>query len=306
MRFSPKREGFLHPVLGQRDYHWPNGKFESDINSKIDRRNGKLVLVIDANFNLTVESINQLIDQDEAICAVWVYCQKTAYRTLLKADDHGDRRRIRYEIPERYLRGNVELHPQVIASRKVRLSLAEAHSVYGNSWCEVPAGAPLATHPPTITGLEDDDMTIRSMFRLTVDGKYGNSWHVDADIDYITVTLSVDEDTKSWFDQQRYKTTETFTGTEWAVQTLYLAALTETLTLWLQHYEQDTEWRSGGWCSAVSRQLEVHDIQVQPGDDSDPATFRIDGDYRSPIWVAQRLLGKPLQRPLTEGHDQDI
>ena len=91
-------------------------------------------------------------------------------------------------------------------------------------------------------------------------------------------------------------------------QTLYPAALTETLAVWLREWAPDKEWTEGGWCAAIEQKLADHSIVVDLDDtesDTSPATFSVDGEYRSQAWVAQRLLGNPFrQMPrVNEGPD---
>ena len=289
MRYQIQRQGFLHPVLGQREYNWPNGTFSPVVTSRLTTNRGKSVLTIDAVFTCTVDAINQVIDGDEAVCAVWVYCPRTAHRQLFQANK-SDRRHVLGSIETRYLRSTVDMHPQVLTRTSLRLNLREAHPVYGGGWCEVPAGAPLATHPYTRTKILDDDRPVRGMFLLAVEEKYGSGWHAHADTGRFDVILYTNEETKGWFEIQRQQ------QPLWAEQTLYPTALTETLTVWLREWAPDKEWVEGGWCATIEQKLVDYGIDVERDDEGPTATFSVDGDYRSPTWVAQLLLGYPLQQ----------
>ena len=289
MRYQGQRQGFLHPVLGQRAYNWPNGTFSPVVTSRLTTNRSKSVLTVDAEFSLTVDAINQLIDSDKAVCAVWVYCPRSAHRQLLQAN-RSNRWHVAESIETRYLRNTVDLHPQVLARTPLSLNLEEAHPVYGGGWCEVPAGTPLATHPYTRTKILDDDRPVRGMFLLAVDDKYGSGWHAHTDTGRSDVVLYTNKATKTWFETQRQQ------QPLWAEQTLYPAALTETLTVWLREWAPDKEWIDGGWCATIEQKLADQSIDVEPDEEGPTATFSVDGDYRSPTWVAQLLLGYPLQK----------
>ncbi|MCY3579196.1 MAG: hypothetical protein OXH33_01345 [bacterium] len=298
MRYLPQRQGFLHPVLGQRDYNWPNGTFSPVVTSRLITDQGKSLLSVDADFTLTVEAINQLIDRDEAVCAVWVYCPNTAYRKLLQAKG-GNRRKVVGTIETQYLRSTVDLHPQVLARTRLRLNLKEAHTAYGDGWCEIPSGAPLATHPYTRTKILDDDRPVRGMFVLTICDKYGRGWHVQAETRRPEVILRADKETNNWFETKRQQ------ELLWAEQTLYPAALTETLTVWLREWTPDKDWVEGGWCSTIEQKLTDSGIAVKAAEEGGTATFSVNDDYISPTWVAQRLLGYPLQQLTSSVNGED-
>lgn len=293
MRFDIKRDGFLHPVLGQRDYYWPNNTFTATVRCQLV--DGGSSLRITTDFGVDVPTMNELIDGGSAVCAVWMYCQKTAYRELLVASD-GSRRRLDVRVDTAQLRSQVELHPQVIAREHIHLSLTGSHQAYGTGRLRVAPGSPLAVHPATVTGLSDDDLAVWGMFRLEKRNEHGKAWNVHADPRELAVTLSADEDTLQHFQTRRSE------DPEWPVRTLYLAALTESIHIWMENYDYDG-WPDGGWGAAIRRQLDERGITVNAEGADSTLEFTLDGDYRSPTWVAQRLLGDPLRSQ--SDHAQD-
>lgn len=144
MKFAPGR-GFLHPVLGQRDYYYPEGSFRAtvrrDISNGPDPR-----LKVSCSFDCDVGTIRDLIEQRLADCAIWVYCSATSYRQLFR----GAARQytLSGEMPLTSLAGTVEAHPLIIAVEELDLPLDHAHPAFGSGACSLPAGSPLAVHQP--------------------------------------------------------------------------------------------------------------------------------------------------------------
>ena len=162
MRYQADRDGFLHPVLGQREHNWPGGSFTASVDMSLTDTVSRTasvgshtkVLLVDAKFNLTVEAIKRLIIKGDAVCAVWIYCSKTSYRELLQThtatgDEHAangqantnnghehERNRqehhfrVRGSIPTSLLRGVVEVHPLVLTRVDTHLDVSEAHQAY--------------------------------------------------------------------------------------------------------------------------------------------------------------------------------
>ena len=297
--WSKHRDGFLHPVLGQREHHWPSGKFIPTITTDLRaaaKQKDLRVLHVKAEFNVNVDAITRHIDNGDAACAVLVWCRHTAHRALLQADDT-ERYRVTATIPTDKLRGRVELHPLVLARRPLRLDVSEANPAYGNGECPVRPGAPLAAHPEKWTVIVDDDRPVRGLFTLAVDEQYGAGWHVDVDTARFDVVLYTGRATKDWFERQRQNSCseECQCSIVWPEQTLYLAALTEALTVWLAERDPDSDsgWREGGWCATIEHLLAELGIEATAGDDS--PSFVTAGENRSVAWVAQQLLRFPLQ-----------
>ena len=288
MRYVAKRDGFPHPVLGQRDHHWPDGRFEPSVNATLLRATRGHELAVDARFDTNVEAIRQLVDEGAAVCALWLYCPTTSYRRLVRATHDGDDPwRVHVRVNTLKLRGTTEIHPQVIAARPLTLNTQQANPAYLGRNIPVEAGAPLAVAAHTIAPLDDGDMGVQGMFSIEEDLAYGYGWHVHADPQAAAVTIRAAPDTVAYFQQRR--------NTDWPLETVFLAALTDTLSVWLQN--ADGDWADGGWGATIRRRLE--EVGVNRVD----RAFEHGGQYRSLMWVAQRLLDWPL-RPRPELDDR--
>ena len=80
-------------------------------------------------------------------------------------------------------------------------------------------------------------MGVQGMFLIREDPAYGYGWHVHADAQAAAVTIWAAPDTVAYFQQRR--------NTDWPLETVFLAALTDTLSVWLQNADRD--WADGGW-----------------------------------------------------------
>ena len=287
MRYMAKRDGFPHPVLGQRDQHWPDGRFEPSVNCSLQRTPRGHELAVDARFDTNVEAIRHLVDEGAAVCALWLYCPRTSYRRLVRATHNGDDPwRIHVRVNTLKLRGTTEIHPQVIAARPLTLNTQQANPAYRGRNIPVEAGAPLAVAAHFNAPLDDGDMGVQGMFQIREDLAYAYGWHVHADPQEAAVTISAAPDTVAYFQQRR--------DTGWPVETVYLAALTDSLSVWLKHADRD--WEDGGWGATIRRRLE----EVGVNWEADGA-FEHEGRHRSLMWVAQRLLDWPLRpRPVPD------
>lgn len=288
MRFAPSR-GFLHPVLGQREDYYPGKNFAVNLNCQLDSTRNSVYF--QAKFELDVNAISSLIDNNTARCQVWTYCGATSYRHVFTPISD-NLRIVEGFIPIDRVRGTLEFHPQIIASESIHLSLEDANDEFGNGTLALPAGSPLAVHLPSVTKLNDDDRETKAIFQLSVDFELPEgTWDIRVDIKKPTIVLAAAPQTHENFDQIRR-----YSGI--AVPTLYLAALVETLNIYLQNpeihgYEASN---SGMWTGVINQKLNDLKLDVENIDGEDSGRFyEIEtAAPRSTLWVAQRLLGDPL------------
>ncbi len=304
MKYASNRN-FLHPVLGQQEFLWPAKSFQPMVKAYLMQsfgKNGGPKLRIEARFHLDVAAVEHLINENRAVCGVWVYCSTTSYRHLFRAKDNGSRHQVIADIPIGDVRGGVEAHPQIVTTAEVILDTQEAHRVFEGEPLVLPPGTPLAVHPPTAIPLLDGDRAIRDIFSVMEDPDSGTAWDVRPDPDKATIELAANRPTIEYLKEQRK------TDSAWAMQTLYLTSLAEALNVYLQHiadHEQPQSdiTSSGGWIATITHRLAERNIQVSQ-DDQDP-TFMAGSYRRSAAWVAQRLLGNPLQpRPDENGEEE--
>ena len=293
MKYASNR-GFLHPVLGQQEFLWPGKKFEPTVLPYLvpsPDKDGGSKLRIEANFDLDVEAINNLIREGQAVCGVWVYSQATSYRQFFEAGDKDQPLKVTAEIPTREIRGGVEAHPQIVATTEVILDTKEAHPAFAGEPLVLPPGSPLACNPPTSIPILDGDRPVRDIFSLDVSPECGPAWDVLSDPDEPTIRIEADEATVDYLRKQRIE------DGEWAMGTVYLVALTDALGAYLLHTsttdEESSHTSSGGWVETITQRLAEKNIQVDHAEQD--STFMHRTHRRSAAWVAQRILGDPLQ-----------
>ena len=284
MRFAPNR-GFLYPVLGQREYNYPGKTFDVEMGCEV-RDNA---LKFYAHFALDVDYINSLIDGGRAQCIVWVYCGATSYRRIFRAAS-GEPRKVEGELRVRDLHAQLELHPQVAAVEELDLPYDDAHQAFGEGPANLSPGNLVAVHKPSITNVEEmEDRSAKSIFQISKDLEISHSgWDVQIDTGEPFITLVSNKDTYDNFEKLRNN------DSMWAVQTLYLSALVETLQVYLADYdsENSTGTDFSTWVGVISSKLQEHNILVS----GDPSKFVLGGDTRpmSVLRVAQQLLAFPL------------
>lgn len=288
MKFASNRN-FLHPVLGQQEFLWPAKSFQPVVRCFLKQPSGRgsrPALRIEATFDLDVAAIEQLITEKKAVFGLWVSCAATSYRFFCQAEGN----RVQIDISTANIRGQVEAHPQIVTTVEAKLDTSEAHSVFNGEPLTLPPGTPVAVHPPTTIPVLDGDRAIRDIFDLVEDAHSVNAWDVQPDPESPVIVLTADRPTIEHLYRQRAA------DSEWAIQTLYLAALTEALGIYLQNARTVEAVPAGGWVATITRRLAERQIRVRR--DKDDPMFIAGTHPRSPAWVAQRLLGDPLrQRP---------
>ena len=302
MKYASNR-GFLHPVLGQQEFLWPAKKFQPTVQCHLalsPNKNGGSELRIEANFDLDVEAISNLIRDGQAVCGVWVYSLATSYRQFFRAENKDRPLNVKAKIPTREVRGNIEAHPQIVATTEVILDTKDAHPAFAEEPLVLPPGSPLASHPPTSIPVLDGDRPVRDIFSLEVSPECGSAWDVRPDPDKLTIQIAADEATVDYLRKQR------MADGDWAMGTVYLVALADALGAYLLHASttdaQGSHTSSGGWVETITRRLADQNIQVDHAEQEPTFTHRT--HRRSSAWVAQRLLGDPL-RQRAEIYDEE-
>lgn len=293
MRFAPNR-GFMHPVLGQRDFVYPDGSFAVSMECQLDTSEN--AVIFHADFEINVDSIIELIDTRKAVCQIWLYCSSASYRDIFTSDKNS-LYRVEGTLTLDRLRNSFELHPLIVTKEAIELSLAEADEIYGYGSIPIPAGSPIAVHRPGIVDINDDDRSTKAIFDLRRDDNLPTgAWEIQIDHNKPLIHLLANEETKIKFETIRKEPYG-------AVKTLFLSALVETLMYYLNHCSHESihlgrETRS--WMGVISQKLSENRIKTDNSNRDGPAYFvSINKEsglptYRSALWVAQRLLGNPL------------
>lgn len=300
MRYAPRR-GFLHPVLGQRDVYYEGKKFNVEL--KCHPSDKYKEILFSADFSIEVEAINRLIDRNEAICIIWIYCGRTSFREIYKGSS-SNLRKIEGSIELQKLRGNIEFHPSVIATKDILLPLDEANKAFrsdGRNIRLISTGSPLAVHKPSYTKLEFDiDRGTKSIFQLEVDyNMQDGSWEINADPRKAFVVLSANENTRYNFEKFRSKGL--------AIHTLYLAAMVQALNILLYDIDIDIDEEDfSKWSNIIGRKLSELKIYIEFSE-NEAIKFFADGNkkYLTPLWVAQKLLENPLSELIFEDSNNE-
>lgn len=284
MKFSPSRL-FAFPVLGQNDYYYPDKFFTTEVraypNNIEGNENG---ISFEANFSLNVDEISNLIEQGKAVCMLWVCCRKTSYREIFEATAT-NKYLVTGNLSLNYLMGNLEFHPQIVTTEEVELELADANSFYESKLLELPAGSSLAVHKPSNTQISGESSGAVSIFQFDEpDDSVFNSWEVIIDINEPIIKLRANKYTYDMFQRIRK-------DKEMAVQTLYLAALVEVLSVYLKK-EAYRELEPDTWAEVIANKLTK--LGIEP-DDEKLAFIDKNSNPHSIVWVAQRLLSDPIK-----------
>ncbi len=285
MRYRPDVV-FLHPVLGQRDYHYPECSFTASLDVNPPTGHPRK-LRFHATFDCDVDGVNKLLEEHKAVCAVWIYCRHTSYRRLFQAEP--GKRKLQGSIFTDEVYGQIEFHPAIFSRTDLDLPLDQANKAFGVANRRILAGSPLAVDSEpigyTIEGTSTE--STRSIFQLDKNQDMPDGvWKSEIDVSESVIYLVASPETLISFQRIR--------DDQLTLQTLYLAALVEALGEYLRAYESES-WEANEneelWVGAITRQLNKHKITVIGDGFSDMANH---GRTVPILWVAQRLLNDPL------------
>ena len=300
MRFAPNR-GFLHPVLGQREYNYPGKNIKVTTSCEVEDD----TLRFQAEFDLDVDHINSLIDESQAKSIVWVYCGATSYRKIFEAEQDQPRK-VTGELKVKDLRAQLELHPQVTAVEKLALPYDDAHPAFGEGPASLSPGSLIAVHKPSFTEIQKlEERSSKSIFQLECDREVKHpGWNAEIDPSKPFVSLVANEATHANFEEMRKSDQDR--DQKRAVETLYLSALVETLQAFLHYNSEEFEDAdSSTWLGVISSKLKEYNISVN----EDQSSFMLETDGTRPksvLWVAQRLLEFPLFFQQVTSEEADV
>ena len=288
--------GLLHPVLGQGDDHYPGCKFSADMRYQLDKTQaGEMWAAFEVTFSCGVDAIRNLVSEASAVCAVWVYCNATSYRSMERASK--GQLSLRWRIRRDELNGLVELHAGIYTLEDVWLPMDQAHPMYGSSPRLIPARSPLAMITPQGVHIESDDgldPAVQSILQLRqVSNRHLSEgvWSTDIDTKGPVVYIDARPDT--------YKTFHRIKDDPVAAQTLYLAALVDVIGAYTEAARDgDGSWLSNmsgdksKWAGVITDRLNENGITAQPDGE---LKHRDSGRVVSRLEAAQMLLDRPLQ-----------
>ena len=284
----------MHPVLGQREYHYPGCSFKPNVTTMRLTDGTQPHFCFSADFDCDVEAINRLVEEGSAQFGVWVYCARTAYRRLFSAEPGG--RALDASISVTEVRESVDMYPLIVALRDLELPLEQANEAFGATPLRLRAGSPLAVHLYTRSVITDEpEGGTRTIFELAKDKSLARGvWDSDIDPDGAVIKLTAHPNTLEEFLLVRDET--------WALQALYLPALVEALEAYRQVCCDEGEWEPPNdptrWTGAITKQTGLLGISLEEEGFFCDAS-KTPPKPRSVLWAAQKLLKSPLKHTPT-------
>ncbi|MFD2446594.1 hypothetical protein ACFSO7_21885 [Bacillus sp. CGMCC 1.16607] len=105
MKFNP---ALPYPILSKENNSYNNSSFDVLVDPK--KSFGQLVLEVE--FALKNDNLQELIDQGKAIFALHIECPLTSFRSLFK----GDQKTLTIKIEEQQIRGRIDVHAFILAN----------------------------------------------------------------------------------------------------------------------------------------------------------------------------------------------
>jgi hypothetical protein len=108
MKFNP---ALPYPILSKENHSYNNSSFDVQVIPK--KSFGQLMLEVE--FVLKNEGLQDLINQGKAIFALHIECPLTSFRNLFK----GDQKTLSIKIEEQQIRGRIDVHAFILANERI-------------------------------------------------------------------------------------------------------------------------------------------------------------------------------------------
>ena len=269
MKYNPRRN-YLHPVLRPFSDDYPQGNLKTTVQADIDDRN----MNISVTFEVLEPSIRDQITKGNALCVAMLYCGSTLYREMLRAGVGSTVTEV--SVPTEMLRGDVEVHPSVVATNHLDLPSNTIHEEYGAGTVSIARWNPLATDQTWRFQVKPPAHATKSIFNREIDENLADG-EFDIKLNpaekYINVTAN--SSTTSGFKKlpERH-----------SLPTVYVSALVEALAE-LRGMDSETPIDEDGWVSCIRNNLEKLEIDIGNQDELGKHTL---------FHTAQMLLNKPF------------
>lgn len=282
MKYSAKRN-YLHPVLRPFSDDYPDGNLRTQITST-DIANE--VLNVAMAFEVSEASIREQIRSGQAVCVAMLYCGATLYREMLFAGQGN--LSVSASIPIDILRGEVQLHPAIIAWDIISHPTDTAHSEYNSAPISIKQWHPLAVDQMWRFQVNPNLRPTKGIFNLENDDDLPNGiFDIKADIASRYVNITANPGTMSKF--KALSNNESHT-----LPTIYMSALVMALAE-IKTIGDDSVEHDDGWVKCIKNNLKRLGIDI--GDQDQQGTHTL-------FKAAQLLLNNPFDVFLTTANQE--
>ena len=276
MKFDPGK-AWPHPVLRPPTYgdDYPHAEFEVEI--EVKRTEKSTAVEVDAWFELSEPSLNELVDQDKARFSLLVRAPQTHVRELLQSGQPN----ITHQFPAGALSGRVEFAPFLVCIDVLKGFQADGwHSDFAERKFDIDPGTVLAEDISKDYWIDTaDEAPLDSIFghRPQQDLPDGR-WECQPDKDRVWIVMSDS-------DAQRYQAAREQANNQpegqYLMNGLYLPALVALLNDADRNSDDYRDWR---WFASLDHRLEAVGSPLLGTDNSNR------------IVDAQKILDSPFLR----------
>ena len=269
MRYNPRRN-YLHPVLRPFSDDYPEGSLKTTVSTEMTDR----TMNISVTFDVLEPSIEGQVAKGDALCVAMLYCGSTLYREMLRAGSGSTKAET--SIPTDLLRGDVEVHPSIVATNHLAHPSTSTHQEYGAEPVPISQWNPLATDQTWRFQVNPTTRPTKGIFNREIkhdlaDGEFDIKCNPAEKYINITANASTMEDFKRLSEG-------------YSLPTVYLAALVEALAE-VKEMDGETSTDTDGWVVCIRSNLNRLGIDI--GHQDQPGSHTL-------FHAAQMLLSMPF------------
>ena len=282
MKYSAKRN-YLHPVLRPFSDDYPDGNLRTQV-TRTDIVDG--ILNVAMAFEVSEASIREQIRSGQAMCVAMLYCGATLHREMLFAGQGS--LSVSASISVDILRGEVQLHPAIIAGDIISHPTDTAHSEYNAALLSIKKWHPLAVDQTWRFQVNPNLRPTKGIFNLENDSDLPNGiFDIKVDIANRYVNITANPGTMSKF--KALSNNESHT-----LPTVYMSALVMALAE-IKTGGDDSAEHDDGWVKCIKNNLKRLDIDIVDQDQQRTHTL---------FKAAQLLLNNPFDVFLTTANQE--
>ena len=269
MKYNSRRN-YLHPVLRPFSDDYPQGSLKTTVRTDLADRN----MNVSVTFELLEPSIQDQVEKGEALCVAMLYCGSTLYREMLRAGTGSTVAET--SIPTDMLRGDVEVHPSIVAMNHLDHPSSTTHEEYRAESLPIAQWNPLATDQTWRFQVNPTAHPTKGIFNREIDedladGEFDIKCNPAEKYINITANASTTSDFKKLSERH-------------SLPTVYLGALVEALAE-VKEMDGETRVDEDGWVNCIRNNLNRLGIDIGYQDQQGSHTL---------FHAAQMLLNKPF------------
>ena len=282
MRYNARRN-YLHPVLRPFSDDYPGGNLRTQI-TRSEVTGG--VLNVAMAFEVSEPSILEQVRSGHAICVAMFYCSATLHREMLYAGLGS--LEVSASISTDILRGDVELHPAIVANNSIDHSTETAHTEYSSTLVSISRWHPLAVDQTWRFQVNPNVRPTKGIFNLENDNDLPNGFFdIKTDVAARYVNITANSATMSKFKALSNNESRT-------VPTIYMSALVTALAESRAVDADDSDVPSDGWVNCIKNNMNRLNINIT----EEEGTHTL-------LKAAQLLLNNPFDVFLTVASQAD-